>query len=423
MREEFEMLNIQMELDERGKIKATASGMLGEIATPYLKYIVDVLNNLKVIAKKDGRNVYNLYNPPQPSKAGMRSLERKLKERVFGFVFPATGNLAITMRCQCKCVHCSAARFFDPSKRELTTEELKRVIDSTLNLGANLIIFVGGEPLLRDDLYELLSYVDKNKAITSIFTNGLLLDKKTARRLKEAGLDNLYLSIDSPIPEEHNRLRGVKGLFDKAIEGALFAKEEGILIGLSTYATRERIDNGELEELMKFAQKTGFNEVTIFDCIPSGRYLRNTDYILTPDEKRKVVELQQKYHNSDHPMGVIAQAFVNSPEGAGCFGAFSQFYMTPYGDINPCDFNPISFGNVLKEPLEKIWYKMVHHPDFCYRHATCRMQTTSYRKKYIDGISDEEILPVPIERYDGRQPLPRTELKKRVDPITETIGR
>ncbi|MCX7704005.1 MAG: radical SAM protein [Planctomycetota bacterium] len=413
MGEEFEMLRIEVEVDEKGKLKAKPYGMLAEVISPYLEYTLRVLNGLKVIARRDGRNVYNLYSPPQPSKPGLRFLERRLKEKAFGYVFPGTANLAVTMRCQCRCIHCSAARFFDPSRRELTTDELKMVIESALRLGVSLVIFVGGEPLLRDDIYGLISYVDKERAITSLFTNGKSLDRGVARRLKEAGLDVLYLSIDSPYAEEHNRLRGVKGLFEEAIEGAIAAKEEGILIGLSTYMTHERLAKGELEELLEFAQRTGFHEVTIFDCIPSGRYLHNTDCILSADEKRRIVELQRKYHNSEHPMGVIAQAVVNSPEGAGCFGAYSQFYMTPYGDINPCDFNPISFGNVLEEPLEKIWYKMVHHPDFCYRYAKCRMQAEEYRRKYIDPISEEEVLPIPVERYGSALPIPRDEFKRR----------
>jgi MoaA/NifB/PqqE/SkfB family radical SAM enzyme len=75
--------------------------------------------------------------------------------------------------------------------------------------------------------------------------------------------------------------------------------------------------------------------------------------------------------------------------------------MTCYGDINPCDFNPISFGNVREEPLEAIWRRLAAHPEFApHRHA-CRMQSQRYRTKYIDAIRDEERLPVRIERLPG----------------------
>lgn len=83
--------------------------------------------------------------------------------------------------------------------------------------------------------------------------------------------------------------------------------------------------------------------------------------------------------------------------GVGCYGAQSQFYMTAYGDINPCDFNPINFGNVREMSIQEIWKKMVTHPDFSKRYPTCRMQSKAYRKKYIDPLPKDVRLPVKIE--------------------------
>ena len=96
-------------------------------------------------------------------------------------------------------------------------------------------------------------------------------------------------------------------------------------------------------------------------------------------------------------MGVNAMALINSPLGVGCYGAQSQFYMTAYGDINPCDFNPINFGNVRQMPIQAIWHKMTSHPDFNKRYPTCRMQSKAYRKKYIDPLPNDVKLPVAIE--------------------------
>ncbi|MEK7776796.1 MAG: SPASM domain-containing protein, partial [Planctomycetota bacterium] len=90
-------------------------------------------------------------------------------------------------------------------------------------------------------------------------------------------------------------------------------------------------------------------------------------------------------------------SIINSPRGVGCYGAQSQFYMTAYGDINPCDFNPINFGNVRDMSIQEIWKKMVSHPDFSKRYPTCRMQSKAYRKKYIDPLPKDVRLPVRIE--------------------------
>ena len=141
----------------------------------------------------------------------------------------------------------------------------------------------------------------------------------------------------------------------------------------------------------------GGSEVTIFDCIPSGKFLKDSSKILTPEDRKQLIALAKKFHESDHPMGVNAMAIVNFAEGSGCDGAHSQFYMTAYGDINPCDFNPINFGNIRDMPIQAIWQKMVFPPDFNKRFHSCRMQNKEYREKYIDPLPDGVSLPVPIE--------------------------
>ncbi len=410
MEETYDFLHIDASI-QNGKLTARAGGMLAAAAQPFLDYLVEILNSLKVIARQGEVNIYNLYNPPQPSKPGMRALARKMREKIFGTVFPATANLAVTSKCQCDCVHCSYDLFKNTQRPSLSTEELKAVIDDALELGSNLIIFVGGEPLLNPDICELVRYVDKDRAIVSLFTNGLLLTEENCKKLVASGLHCLYVSIDSPRPEVHNKLRAVKNLYETAMEGAARAREHGLYTGLSTYATSESIANGDTEKLINIASDAGFHEITIFDCIPSGKYLKNTEMMLSGEEKEKLRALAKRYHESDRSMGVIAQAVVNAPDGAGCFGAYTQFYMTAYGDVNPCDFNPICFGNVRKLPLAAIWHRMVNHPDFCYRYASCRMQNPDYRAKYIDPLPDNVKLPVPIDNFD-RQPIARNEFKK-----------
>jgi len=395
---DFDFLSIHTEVKD-DKIVGRADGLLGETVQQYASKFFNTLNTLKVIARRDGALVHNLYNPPQPTPAGLRALLRKVKELVFKMPFPATANLAVTHRCQCKCVHCSADPFIDKTKQELTSDEIKEVVDGALDLGASIVIYTGGEPLARADLPELIRHVDKDKAQVMIFTNGQFLTSEKVKQIADAGLATLNISIDHPEPAMHDRLRGVAGLYEMAMAGAARAREAGILTGISTYATHETIADGSVERLLQLGQERGFHEVTVFDCIPSGRFLKDTQNILTDEEREKVIALCQRYHKMDHPMGVLCMSLINSPQGAGCFGAYSQFYMTAYGDINPCDFNPISFGNVRELPIQAIWHRMVSHPDFCSRHLTCRMQTPAYRAKYIDPLPDGAKLPIPIEHY------------------------
>lgn len=397
----FDFLSLETEVTPQNKIKAKAGGILGGVMQPFVDQFMNVLNGIKIISKtKDGKLVYNLYNPPQPSPAGMRAMMRKVKEMIYKHVFPATANLSVTWKCQCKCVHCSAESFVNKPAELLSVDELKTVVDGAIDLGANLIIYTGGEPLLRPEIYELIQYVPKDKAMAMIFTNGLELAKDgVAEKLAKAGLSTLNISIDHFDAKKHDEWRGIKGLYEKAFEGARRARAAGILTGLSTYATRESLNDGNVEKLINKAIDEGFQEVTIFDCIPSGKFLKHTEMMLTEDDKKKVIALSRKYI-ANSPIGIAAQSLINSPIGAGCFGSYSEFYMSARGDVNPCDFNPISFGNVRELPIQLIWEKMVTHPDFAKRHMTCRMQTPSYREKFIDVIPDDAQWPVTIEQVE-----------------------
>ena len=383
------------------KIACTLSGSLAAKFQSQIEAFLSVINRLKIIAEKDGRNFYNLYNPPMPSPAALRPFERKLRSLAEGIVFPATSTLSVTPRCPCRCVHCSADRFVAPERDELSTDELKSVIDQALDLGVCSMVFTGGEPMARADLPDLIAYTDKRRAHVMIFTSGVLLTEKNVARLASAGLGSLNVSIDSDTPEEHDALRRMPGAFQKAMDGARRAREAGILTGISTYATHENVASGALEHLLRIAQDEGFHEVTIFDCVPTGKFLSMPELRLGRKDIKRVRALADKFNAMEHPMGVIAQAKANAADGGGCFGSFSQFYMTCYGDVNPCDFNPITFGNARDEPLEAIWRRMVSHPEYSVHRHACRMQSERYRRAFIDPIQDEERLPVSITRLPG----------------------
>ena len=96
-------------------------------------------------------------------------------------------------------------------------------------------------------LFDLIRSVDKDKAIAHMFTNGYCLTKENARKLKESGLDCIHISIDSTNPEMHDDIRGLEGLFQKAIEGVKNCIEAGLLTGISVIATPEAIKNGEIK--------------------------------------------------------------------------------------------------------------------------------------------------------------------------------
>jgi len=387
---------------QKGKeITCTVEGKLKGRVQPMVDRFLAVVNRLKVIGTVDGKLVHNLYNPPMPSPAATRPFERKLRSLALGYVLPATATLSVTPACPCKCIHCSADRFITRQAKPLTTEELASVVDQALDLGVCTLIFTGGEPMARPDLYDQIARADKTRCHVMIFTCGAFLNEENVRRLKDAGLGSMNVSIDSDRPEEHDEFRRRPGTFQQAIDGAKLARRLGIMVGVSTYATHENITSGRLEHLVQIARDEGFHEITIFDCVPTGKFLRRPELILGRKDIMKVRELADRFNADAAAFGVTAQAKANAPDGGGCFGAFSQFYMTCYGDIDPCDFNPVTFGNVREKPLAEIWKTMVSHPEFSKHAMSCRMQSMRYRRLYIDPLAEEETLPVSIARLPG----------------------
>jgi MoaA/NifB/PqqE/SkfB family radical SAM enzyme len=356
----------------------------------------------KNLGKWNGKRIANTFAPPVGSKPMFRLLKAAIKGRLLRYKFPVAMTFAVTYKCQCKCVHCSAGKHFKKDVPELSTKEAKRVIDESLNLGISILAFTGGEPLLRDDIFELISHVDKRKAVPILFTNGQFLNEENSKKLAEAGLYSIFVSIDSPYPDEHDNLRGMPGLFDLAIKGIEHMKSQGIFVGLSSYATRSGTDRGMYKKIYTLAKKLDLKNVMLFDGVPTGNMLKDTSEMLTYEQREEIREFSSKIFKNDIIPPLSSQAWQNSIEGylggIGCLAGNIQYYVSAYGDVTPCDFTPLSFGNIRKESLNKIWKRMAKHPAYNHRSTFCRMQNQKFRHFYIDPIPDNIILPYDINK-------------------------
>jgi MoaA/NifB/PqqE/SkfB family radical SAM enzyme len=397
---ELHLIGLEVTADpEARRISARATGPLAYFLRKELDRVVGNINRYHPpIAMHDGGFVYSLYQPPVPSARMVNAMSRAII-RGREPIYPTTCTLQVTARCQLDCAHCSAARFKTQERRELTTEEWKSVLRQSADLGIYNIVFTGGEPLLRKDICELISAVDSRRANAMMFTNGLLLTEENVARLRDAGLFSAMVSLDDPRPQEHNKLRGRSNGFQDATAGIRNALEAGLLVGISTYAGPDDVRSGRTEQMIEFAREMGVHEITIFDVVPTGKLLPlEHDQLLTEADKDRLIELEQRYNAlGDYPH-IITQAFINGPQGAGCFAAYVQYYMTTYGDVTPCDFTPLTFGNIRDDSLEDIWNRMLTHPAYCQPSDHCRMQDPDFRAKYIDDIPEQGLLPWPATK-------------------------
>lgn len=363
---------------------------------------VNFFQGYKNLGKWRGKRVSNTFAPPLGSWAMVRLMLAAIKGRILRSPHPVAMTFAVTYQCQCNCVHCSAGRHYKKGVPELSTKEAKRVIDETLDMGVSIIAFTGGEPLMRKDIFELISYVNKRKAVSLLFTNGEFLTEENADKLAEAGLYSIFVSIDSPYPEEHDKLRSRQGLFQKALEGLEKMRKRGVLAGISNYATKSNTEKKMYKKIYNLARDRKLLNVMLFDGVPTGNMLKNTEEMLSPEQREEIRQFSSKLFKYSVIPPLSSQAWQNSIEGylggIGCLAGNIQYYMSAYGEVTPCDFTPLSFGNIRKEPLKKIWKRMVRHNAYNHRSTFCRMQNPNFRHYYIDPIPDDHTLPYDINK-------------------------
>jgi len=357
-------------------------------------------NKIGTLAQLNGSNVYSMYLPPFPSLAHARMFEVFLSSVLFKRKIPMAVTIGVTTGCQYHCVHCSA-RGRSKSRPDLSFNELQRTVQQCLDLGVTNITFTGGEPLLRDGLEQLISSVSPDRAISQVFTNGLALTPARAKSLKDAGIFGVQISLDSADPAEHDCLRGLDGAFRTVEEGVRNALDAGLLVGISTYATRQSALRHNIIPIADLCSQWGVHEISIFDAIQTGG-LSNQEDITLDRISRKALHkdsllVNRKYQKIPR---VITQNWTNSGSGfsrfIGCLAANRQFHITAQGDFTPCDFTPLSFGNVRTESVKSLWEKLITHSAYCKHQLSCRMQDLFFRKQYIDKIPENADLPYAI---------------------------
>ena len=153
-------------------------------------------------------------------------------------------SLAVTNRCQGRCVHCYSFLQRHEERPELTTAELESVIDQAARLGIFQVIFTGGEPLLRKDILELVRHARRRGLLTRLNTNSLLLDRDTALALKKAGLGQCALSLDDADPETHDRMRGLPGHHARTLANLSMLRDLGLFSLANVYISKRHLASG-----------------------------------------------------------------------------------------------------------------------------------------------------------------------------------
>jgi 12,18-didecarboxysiroheme deacetylase len=194
----------------------------------------------------------------------------------------------VTRRCNLKCVHCYAHAKDEEFSGELSTGEGKAVLDDLAAFGSPVVLFSGGEPLVRPDLFELAEYAVGKGMRAVISTNGTLIDSKAAGRLKKVGLSYVGISLDG-LDEVNDRFRGVKGAFRRAMDGIAACQDAGIKVGLRF--TMNRLNAREIPGIFDLLEKHDIPRVCFYHLVYAGRGSELMKEDLSHKETREAVDL------------------------------------------------------------------------------------------------------------------------------------
>ncbi len=333
---------------EKGRVKIDTSGPLSSL--PLIRSALQMFDGQLPALADEERLCLSTWIPPVPSRAFSRLADSRVRS-LLGWRTPDQVTISITEECPNRCAHCALPN--SGNRLRLTAETVKDIIGQVLDMGTTLVIFDGGEPALYRELPELVADVG-DRAISTLFTSGAGFTASLAARLKEAGLYAVNVSLDSPIEEEHDLMRGREGVFSEAMEAVRFALQAGLLVDLYVVLRRENMIH--LERFHDLARHIGAHELTLFEVVSTGRWSDRRNIALTPEDHARLNEFVR---NAREPrIFSVPEAYRRF----GCFAATSWMHVTPAGDVYPCSCYPESWGSIFEEPVRKIWRRMGAFP-------------------------------------------------------------
>ena len=286
----------------------------------------------------------------------------------------------VTRSCNLACKHCRAEAHLEPYPGELTTEEARALIDTFPQTGDPVIIFTGGEPLLRADIFDLISYANSKGLRCVLAPNGTLITPENAALMKETGVQRCSISIDGPDAFSHDSFRGVNGAFDQALAGIEYLKEAGVPFQINTTVTKRNLS--QFKDIFQLARDLGAVAWHIFMLVPTERGAGLAEEVITAQEYeevlnwfydfRKKTDMHLKATCAPHYYRIMRQRareegvpvtrenFGLDAMTRGCLGGIGFCFISHTGQVQPCGYLELDCGQVKQTPFPEIWARSPH---------------------------------------------------------------
>jgi len=280
-----------------------------------------------------------------------------------------------TRNCNLACVHCRASATTGPHSGELDTAEAFKLLDQIAEVAKPIIILTGGEPLLRDDIFDIAAYGNEKGLRMVMAPNGTLITEPAAERLKASGIKRISISLDGATARSHDKFRKVEGAFNGAVNGMEIAKKVGLDFQVNTTITKTNLD--QIPKIQQLAVKMGAVAHHIFLLVPTGRgkYIVDTEINAAEYEEtlnwfydqRDKTPLELKATCAPHYYRILRQRAKEDGKSVtfqthgldavtrGCLGGIGFCFVSHRGDVQPCGFLAADCGNVRQRSFADIW--------------------------------------------------------------------
>ena len=281
----------------------------------------------------------------------------------------------VTRSCNLSCAHCRASSEYGPYEGELTTKQCFNLLDDIASFSAPVIILTGGEPLMREDIFDIASYGEKKGLRVVLATNGTLVTDEIAVKMLESGIKRVSVSIDGLDAESHDAFRGVSGAFEGTMAGIAAMKKAGMEFQINTTVTRINLD--QIQEILDLAIRLGAAAHHIFLLVPTGRGKELADQEISPQdyedtlnwfyEESLTCPIQLKATCAPHYFRISHQRRKEKPGESkgerdslnamtrGCMGGVSFCFISHTGQAQPCGYLEIDCGQIKEKGFEEIW--------------------------------------------------------------------
>lgn len=268
----------------------------------------------------------------------------------------------LTRNCNLNCIHCRAAASAGPHHGELTTDECMGILDEIVSFSSPTIILTGGEPLIRDDIFEIIEYGSSKGLRLVMAINGTLLTREKAERLKGLGVRRISISLDGKDRRSHDSFRGVEGAFDAAMNASFILRDIGLDFQINTTVTGLNVS--DLDAIRGLVKNIGACAWHVFMLVPVGRgegfkgreldavgYERCLEW-LYGIEKQGGLEI--KVTCAPHYYRIVKER-GDVPASAGCLAGKSFMFISHRGIAQPCGYLEMPSGDIRKEGVKKVW--------------------------------------------------------------------